>query len=358
MISSKKFSILFIFTSLFLFLLNAILNYYIDPYGIFENSFLKKEIGKNERYSKIQHLDQNPFNSFVIGSSRIGLTDPKILEQYLNEKFYNFSLGNANLFDITLLLNYLKKKKNIFTLYIQIDLDYWNELTNYKNFNPYRFWHFNLNNETQINYYSYYLFNFFGCAIIKKIMLNFFDNKHSKIQEIIYNNDGRWEYTTKKREREDNLNRYIHNERTLNPTSDHPKIIFKEINQEIENAIKNINKFCKDNSIKCIFFTTPLYKNLYETFSREYVENFLKLLLKNIDYPVYHFAYLNSITTNPFWYYEMHHYIEELSFLIAARIFNDKSIEVPEDFGVLLTKENMDVELEKIKKIEKQYFQE
>lgn len=357
--SSRRFSVLFICCSICLFLLNAILNYCIDPYGIFETFFLKKEIGKNERYSKIQHLNENTSNSFMIGSSRIGLTNPKILKRYLDENFYNFTLGNANLFDTISLLKYLvRTKKHIQTLYIQIDLDYWNELTDYKNFNPSRFWHFNLNEKSRADYYSYYLFNFFGSAISKKIMLNSSGNKHFDIQEIIYHDDGRWEYTTRKIKKRMNSIKYIQNEKTLKYTSGYSKKVFTEINSNIETTIKNINRLCRENNIKCIFFTAPLYKNLYNTFSDIYIEKFLRLLLQNIDYPIHHFTYLNSITTDPFWYYEMHHYIEELSPLIAARIFNDKSVKVPEDFGVLLTKENIDEELEKIKKIEKQYFQE
>ena len=41
--------------------------------------------------------------------------------------------------------------------------------------------------------------------------------------------------------------------------------------------------------------------------------------------------------------------------LISAKIFNDKSVEVPEDFGVLVTKDNIDEHLENLRKQIKEY---
>ena len=38
-----------------------------------------------------------------------------------------------------------------------------------------------------------------------------------------------------------------------------------------------------------------------------------------------------------------------------AKIFNDKSVEVPEDFGVLVTKDNIDEHLENLRKQIKEY---
>jgi hypothetical protein len=58
---------------------------------------------------------------------------------------------------------------------------------------------------------------------------------------------------------------------------------------------------------------------------------------------------LNSITTNNYYYHETSHYRLEVGALILARIFNDSSVKVPDNFGVLVTKGNIDQHLADLK---------
>ena len=64
----------------------------------------------------------------------------------------------------------------------------------------------------------------------------------------------------------------------------------------------------------------------------------------------YDFSGYNSITTNNCNYYERSHYRPFIGKLIAARIFNDKTVKVPDDFGQLVTKENITEHLQMLKK--------
>ena len=59
---------------------------------------------------------------------------------------------------------------------------------------------------------------------------------------------------------------------------------------------------------------------------------------------------LAVISKNDYNYYEDSHYLAYVGELVAAKIFNDKSVEVPEDFGVLVTKDNIDEHLENLRK--------
>ena len=49
-------------------------------------------------------------------------------------------------------------------------------------------------------------------------------------------------------------------------------------------------------------------------------------------------------------YYEDSHYRPNVGNMIAAKIFKDKNINVPDDFGILVTKDNIDGHLKYLKK--------
>ena len=64
----------------------------------------------------------------------------------------------------------------------------------------------------------------------------------------------------------------------------------------------------------------------------------------------YDFSGYNTITLNNCNYYEESHYRPLVGEIIASRIFNDKTVKVPKDFGILVTKENINQHLIDLKK--------
>ncbi len=99
---------------------------------------------------------------------------------------------------------------------------------------------------------------------------------------------------------------------------------------------------------KFIIFTTPIAKSLfeilvqsgrlgdYERWIRELVEVFGG---------VYDFMGLNSITTHEEDYADLHHFYPYIGELIADRITNVPNSKLPEDFGIFVTKTNLESHL-------------
>ena len=58
--------------------------------------------------------------------------------------------------------------------------------------------------------------------------------------------------------------------------------------------------------------------------------------------PYWDFMYPNSITTNSDNYIDTSHIKQENGKYYFARIWNDKSVKVPDDFGVYVDKNNID----------------
>ncbi len=81
------------------------------------------------------------------------------------------------------------------------------------------------------------------------------------------------------------------------------------------------------------------------------VDDYLRYLkeISNIT-DFYDFSGYNTITMNNYNYYESSHYRPLVGAIIAGRIFNDKSIKIPNDFGVFVTKDNITEHLSNLKK--------
>ena len=81
--SSKKFLKVVLGLSFFVAILIGGVNYVVDPFNIFHTKFLKEQFQMNERFMKIEYLEENKnkYNSYMFGSSRIGTTPPNIIDK-------------------------------------------------------------------------------------------------------------------------------------------------------------------------------------------------------------------------------------------------------------------------------------
>ena len=104
-------------------------------------------------------------------------------------------------------------------------------------------------------------------------------------------------------------------------------------------------------STRFIVFTTPisteLFKILVKSGNLPDYERWLRMLV-DVFGAVYDFMGVNSVTNNPSNYADLHHFYPEFGRLIADRITGMDNPELPEDFGILVTKENLDAHLKEI----------
>ena len=343
--SAKKWIKYFTIFSLLNFSLLIIVNYVVDPFNIFHTHFLKYKVQENERFVKIEYLEKNhnKFNGYLFGSSRIGTTDPKVVEQYIpNSKFYNMELSSANLYEYNLHLKYfIKKKYPINYLYLQLDLEdiqYYgqSELDVLSKPHPYTV------GDSLPLYYFQYLTGFFPINIQEKIKDNL--SHHQEVEHNLTN--GIWSVPNKEREISENCEEYVQNVRNFN-TKHYRVLQYGKKNQNIK-AIKEIVSLCKENHIKLYLFITPHNQNMMDTFYLDDCYSYLQDIAEITEY--YDFSGYNSITTNNCNYYEASHYRPLVGKLIASKIFQDKKIAVPNDFGVWVTKSTIKRHIEELKK--------
>ena len=344
-VNSKKWIKVSIFTTFLGFLLLMMTNYTVDPFNIFHSKILKHDFQENERFVKIEYLEKNhnKFNGYMIGSSRIGTTPPKTVEQYIpNSKIYNLTMNGATMYDYLMHIRYMiNRGYPIETIYLQLDvinMTYYGGLESdyLSKLHPY------VEDKSLAPFYFDYLTGFFPFNIKNKIAQNF-----NYTFTTTYNLEtGIWANPTKEKEISENCEEYVKNQKSFHAKN--RRILKYLTKKEFIPDLKEIIHLCKTHHIKLYTFMMPHNQVLMDSFVVDDYLHYLKDISELTDF--YDFSGYNSITTNNCNYYERSHYRPKIGELIAGRIFNNKNIKIPDDFGKLVTKKNIKEYLEIRKK--------
>ena len=77
-----------------------------------------------------------------------------------------------------------------------------------------------------------------------------------------------------------------------------------------------------------------------DAFNQRDFEKYWKMIADVTDF--WDFSGYNSISMDSKNFYDVSHYSNYVGELMMARMFNNKEADVPEDFGIYVTKENID----------------
>jgi len=317
----------------FNFILLGLVNYVVDPFKVFGSNILPYQVQMNERFVKVEFLKKNHqnFNAYIFGSSRVGVVEPSIIEQYIpDSKFYNFTLSSATLDDYEKHLSYfIKEQYMVNTLYLQLDIDnmqvYGKPSSDYlSKLHP------DVVNESPTLYYLKYLVGFFPLNLREKIegSINDKKNKEYSLEK------GTWYLVNSEKRIEENRTKYLASVSGFNFKN--PRNIAYTKQKENMKALQKIVDLCKENAIKLYLFTSAHNQNMMDTFILKDYNNYLRNISEISDF--YDFSGYNSVTTNNFNYYEVSHYRPHVARLMAARIFNNQKVSVPNDFGKFIEK--------------------
>lgn len=318
-------------------------NFYTDPYGIFHNSSL--DLGfepgyePNQHYARMRHLlnDEHNWDSYLFGSSRTGKIDTGRIPggNYYNMN-YSEGVPGEHLADIKLMIKNGLPLKNVI-----IGLDNISYL-----FRP-------SDHSGQILRHPY------DASLFKRV---FFQIKYLCLAPRV------------------SISRYLRFKRNeplitfgiLGNGSQNLQKVDKRIEADIESHLKderfskaNNIPFGKDSEEKYMKFMDDMLLdiaeivalsekhgfNVYFFINPTHIKYYLQgnpyhfLLLKKrlaqiTDY--WDFSGFNSITTDNYYYYETSHYRTMVGDFIICRIANCPDRHLPDDFGVFVTRDNID----------------
>lgn len=354
----KRYCALVLVFVICIFPCNVVLNYVLNPYEIFTHSLTPQSIFHNQRYEKIKYLQAHheQFDSYLIGDSRVGLIKPELIESYLpNTRFYNMWVSSANPLDLLIFINYiLENNYKVKYLLIQIGLDYGFNTIDYRvMMDTQRHWHYDVTHTSSFEFYQKYLFSFLFQGNYEKLKFLLTETELPQFEDIY---TGVWGYTIRERQRIANPEQYAQNEPSFSaPQIKQQTIMSKKSLLLLKESLKGINTQCKTHGITCIIYSAPLHHTKINHFSPELRDFILRLLSDEFSDGFWHFAYFNSITTNNYNYYEDIHHIPSIDEMVLDRIFNKQTDSLPQDFGIFITKENIEQSLEAIHTIESRF---
>jgi hypothetical protein len=336
----------------------ALLNYIIDPNGMNNkividgvNSSKKSNTGYTFRF-KTNRLIDDEFDTLMLGTSRIGVMDPKVVDVYTNGNTFNLE-SPASITEMHYkLFMYALKYNKIKNLVYGIDFMSFNgSRTIDKTFPQFKGLESKIVNGEEISNYDLY----FNLDTTKSSFYVLYKNlTNQKIVAERYLQNGMrvfYQYI-------DSYKRgtYSYTKRmqyTFHEYYNSVNGIYKDYSYSDEyfKYFVKILEECKKNDIKVWVYIPPVYNLHFDSLkSAGYYDDFEKFKRELVKVTNYiDFTGRNTITndSNNFW--DSSHLKAKMTKPLMARIFKDKSVDVPNDFGVLVTPENIETHLKNLR---------
>ena len=334
---------------LFFTALVVAVNFYVDHHAVRLSLFssgqdIRQTIypaGINQHIFNPEVIFRNPerYNSFLFGSSR---TAPIRVEKIPGDRFYNmsYSLGLPEQ-HLAILRTFLEKGVKIKTVVIGLDDFCFSLPAVAREEHLIRMMHPDIGGPCRLELFDKY---FFRRPDLKELGQWRDRVLYGKTKDGIIINE--WGV---------NLG-WMEKERIIEATG---KPIFgftigkyqpvtygpKEMNSAFA-VIEELITLSRERHFALIFFITPFSAQLY--LNQAEALGIVKERLAGLtDY--YDFSGFNSVTTNALNYYEESHYRYRVGDRIIERIFGDGAARLPDDFGVLVTRQNVGGHLEQQK---------
>lgn len=334
--NNKYFTILTIILTILLLGSIFIFNYTIDPIRIKNNV--------TTRAQKYNDLMKYRPNTIMLGGSRIQFLSSYDIKYYTNDIVYNISMTNMTLYEQLKYVEFALKEFNIKNIIIGL-----NFYTFGKKAKQYEKGFDETLLEKGITFqYLIDIMKTYLTLDITKQSIDIFFNKEKYIKNRMFDKYGSRTLFMQNKVigKRSWKKRAAATKKSYNKTFDN--FIFSDKKMSY---YKEIVHLCKENNIKLKVFTTPIHSYLYEISINHATFQVMRKWKKDLahihDY--YDFMYPNVITKNSNNYIDISHIKQQYGKIIFARLFNDKNINIPNDFGKFITKDNVDGHLKNIK---------
>lgn len=315
----------------------VLFNIVFDPYAVIRGDLSYARSEPNQRYLKVKHVVCNPnkCDSYVFGSSRVGKIDTRNIHDGYQWYNMSYSVGLPVNFreDLSIMI-----KNNVAIKNVAIGIEDISYLVN-----P-RVTEGQLLRKTYVNWYNPLyeyllvkpsLFSVKSASPLDTTVPYTIFDVHNSGVPIPYKKD---EYINTHKQK------HIASEKFTQPTWGSHYYNQKEHTVKV---LKDIYAMCMANKINCIFFIIPMHCRTYAMQNIDEFNDFLREIGKITTF--YDFSGINDVTTDNFCYYETSHFRPFVGDKMIDVMFHHKKSEI-EGFGELITKENIDLILDKKQK--------
>ncbi len=327
----------------------VVVNFCVDHHGVRLDLFSEKsEInqtiypnGLNQHMFNAELIFRNPakFDSFLFGSSRVAVID---VSKIPSARFYNMSYSQAlPAQHLAILKAFLQRGVKIKSVLIGLDEFCFNISATKHQKHLLRIMHPDVNGPNRADIFAMYFFRKPSLFELRSWWGRVISGRMKGMFMMSSNGFSHG---------------WMESEKILKATG---KPIFKYDIQKYEpisygrnemdeafTAIDELIDLSRKHNFSITFFITPFYSKLYVN-NAEALMDVKGRLAQLTDY--YDFSGFNSTTLNEMNYYEESHYRYLVGDMIVKRIFGDSDIGLPQDFGVFVTKKNVNEHIKKQK---------
>jgi len=333
-ISKKTFFYASVISIFILLIGSALIIFNKDPFWCFSYKYSKYRLNIDEREQKLNliHYARKNIDCLILGSSRVTYINSFDLT---GRNAFNFAVSDMNLAEIYDFVEIVKFKTKCNLKYIIIGMDFYSMNKSRKS------------DFTSIQYYTNKICNPF----YKIKTLISFDSLIYSIKSLLYSfemfQDRRLDYYST-----DFIKQMFiptKNEKMSYMVSDIKQYESKiygdnfAYNYDLKETFKKMRK--TNSTAKIIIFTTPESDQLFKLMVKKNLMKYYKMWIRDIvdvfGY-LYNFMDINSITINSENFKDLNHFYPNVGKLIIHRVMKVEDSDIPDDFGYLVNKENIE----------------
>jgi hypothetical protein len=321
----------------------VLFNFVVDPNGVFDIVSIKgfnqyKTSSISDRITKFYYARRFKPDSLIIGTSRAAFISPFDMGKYTKDKVYNFATYGSNPYEHYLYLRYMTEFCTIKHMILGLDFtSFISEVRAETYFEEKRF-------ERTI-YLKDYFDSLFTNAAIKSSYDTVKDNIVKK--DIIQNDENGFKFWKKTEGAKDKAKFAKRSKRVIKHFG---KNLYPSANERRETIQKNLHylgliiALARGKNIEYKLFVSPIYGELFDLIYAVHIgdlyEDWKRRLAELSNF--YDFTGHNEITDSNMWWGDPSHIVTDGGKLIVARIYHDTDVPIPDGFGVLVTKQNVE----------------
>lgn len=338
--TAKKWLIAFLCIALVLVMLVALFNYLVDPFGVFGEpamDWYAYSMTMNPRTAKISYLDVNyqNYDSYIIGCSSTSSYPVETLNKYFDARFYNLITYGADMRDTEQMAQYVLEhyevKNLVLNIYIENGNTYDTLTTPLTDALPPR-----VDGSAALPFYLRYLFADPAYGV-EKLKCYAKDTRLQQSFDVFDAESGAYDKSRRDAEPIVSLEKYY----AAYPVfTNYPERTYSLPNlDKCAESVGRIVAMCEAADVKLTVLMSPVYHKYLQFFPQEQVREFYTAIAQVCDF--WDFSY-SSVSFEPRYFYDETHLRNCVGNMAIARMCADDSVYVPDDFGKLVTKENVD----------------
>ncbi|MGE5560786.1 MAG: polysaccharide deacetylase family protein [Chloroflexota bacterium] len=338
--SLRKWLAVFLVTAIASAALVAGFNAAIDPFGLFGDRLLhwwSYDMTMNPRTAKIGWLAQNhgDYDSYIIGCSKTSSFPTELLNRYYGAKFYNMTMYGGDLSDVELTAKYILDNYGAKNIVINTGL---NELTEFafEADNMKGNLHAAVDGSNPFSFYSHYLFASPDYATRK--LGAYLTKGYLVTADTVFSPaTGAYDKSLRDVERIADLDSYLEKYPAFKEWYEaYPRL--DAVDQAVA-AIARIKEMCAAKGATFTLIVSPMYARELDLYINDDLWDFYRKVAAVTDF--WDFSGYHSVAWEPRYFYDVYHARNAVGAMALARMFADRSVYVPEDFGAHVTKDNV-----------------